>query len=1199
MNTVNDVISDNQGYLWVATQAGLNRFDGKQFRVYLPNPQSQGPSKKHISQLYLSDSNRLWLITRSDGLNLYHPESDSFEYFNFANSGIPNNHITDVAEDSTGHLWIATADQGLVYFDPSNNKVRAQYRADGSEQAIASDQIIALFQDQFKRLWVLFEHQLMVLDSTRNLFVSAKITAGNSKFTSIEQAPNNNFWLGTETGELWLFNPKKRMTSAISLHDRQLNTAISSLQYDGVNTLWIGYKNQGVTLYDTKLQTAQPLKHNGSHSFSLSSPLVNTLWLDDERQMWIGTQGGGLNKVNLNSQLFGHIHPYSFSKNNLRNKDVRAIFPHKDNLYVGTAKGVYVAKLTDNQPTSGFKKFAPNNSRLSNSFISFIQQAPNGQLWFGTRGNGLYLYDEQGQYQHLFQGDNPNSPNYLPSNQLYSVFFDNAAQGWITTKDDGLIKIDSKGSLTHFHYDENEINHLPTNALTDVIQDPRGHYWFTSYQDGLVELDLNGQFHHYVDAALPSNHLFNIVLGDNNLLWIASSDGLVKFDTVTKQHQFYSKQSGLIGDTVYLLTKDVSGQLWLGTANGLSRFNPSNEQVTSFTRNDGIQDNEFNFGASYLADSGRLYLGGINGFNHFQPADIRPASAPKRPIIDALYILDKQVALPTTTTSNLQKGSRAATLKLHYNDQVFSLHFHSPSLHAADELSYEYRMIGVSDTWLPSPEGRFIYFTGLKPGAYLFQVRARDLNGNLSPNKQLKIIIPPAPWRSSWAYASYIVIILMLITWLFYFKHRQFKQQSQVLSRIENSEQRLLLALWGSGDEFWDWDLVAKRTVRTNSFLDYPKDTVSLEQVLAQCVHQDDIAEIRQQLEACLQNRADKFSVAYRGRGENDQWVWVLNRGQVVNRDSHNKPTRIAGTIKNIQQLKQSEFALKQLNTELEDRVKARTQALEASNQELTDTLASLEHAQTELLDKEKMAALGGLVASITHEINTPIGISVTAASHLQESVKQFNQAYANEDVSHDDFEQYQKEVAECSQLMLTNLERASKLIKSFKQVSVDQSHEDVRQFDLHNYLDEIFVSLNPLLSRTPHQYQYSCPKNLQVTSNPGAFYQIISNLFNNSVIHAYPDGRSGQLSLTITRGDDALIMTYQDDGCGMSEEVKNNIFSPFYTTKRGKGGSGLGMNIVYNLVSQVLGGNIELQSSPNNGSLFTIKLPLSLLDEG
>lgn len=247
-------------------------------------------------------------------------------------------------------------------------------------------------------------------------------------------------------------------------------------------------------------------------------------------------------------------------------------------------------------------------------------------------------------------------------------------------------------------------------------------------------------------------------------------------------------------------------------------------------------------------------------------------------------------------------------------------------------------------------------------------------------------------------------------------------------------------------------------------------------------------------------------------------------------------------------------------------------------------------------MDKEKMAALGGLVASITHEVNTPIGISVTAASHLQESVKHFDQLYRRGEITEEDFEQYQNEVAECCRLILANLERASKLIASFKQVSVDQSHEDVREFDLHAYLEEIFISLNPMLSRTPHEYSYQCPEKLIIQSTPGAFYQIVSNLFNNSVIHAYPDGKSGKLSLDVARTDQGICITYQDDGCGMSQEVQAQVFQPFFTTKRGKGGSGLGMNIVSNIVTQVLKGEISIDSQEGRGSTFIIHLPDSLI---
>lgn len=346
----------------------------------------------------------------------------------------------------------------------------------------------------------------------------------------------------------------------------------------------------------------------------------------------------------------------------------------------------------------------------------------------------------------------------------------------------------------------------------------------------------------------------------------------------------------------------------------------------------------------------------------------------------------------------------------------------------------------------------------------------------------------------------------------------------------------------------------------------------------------------------CINDQIDKFSLTYRGLAPDGEWLWVLNRGQVVERDEAGKAVRIAGTIKNIQQQKETEHALRELNQRLEQRVNERTIELQQRNDELKHTLDELEHTQGELMDKEKMAALGGLVASITHEVNTPIGISVTAASHLQESVKHFDQLYRRGEITEEDFEQYQNEVAECCRLILANLERASKLIASFKQVSVDQSHEDVREFDLHAYLEEIFISLNPMLSRTPHEYSYQCPEKLIIQSTPGAFYQIVSNLFNNSVIHAYPDGKSGKLSLDVARTDQGICITYQDDGCGMSQEVQAQVFQPFFTTKRGKGGSGLGMNIVSNIVTQVLKGEISIDSQEGRGSTFIIHLPDSLI---
>ena len=206
------------------------------------------------------------------------------------------------------------------------------------------------------------------------------------------------------------------------------------------------------------------------------------------------------------------------------------------------------------------------------------------------------------------------------------------------------------------------------------------------------------------------------------------------------------------------------------------------------------------------------------------------------------------------------------------------------------------------------------------------------------------------------------------------------------------------------------------------------------------------------------------------------------------------------------------------------------------------------------------------------------------------------NDKYLNDELTEDELKVYIKDFLDCSKLLLSNLERATKLIQSFKKVSVDQSHEEIQDFYLKVYVDEVFFSLGPLLSRTSIEYRYTCPEYIMIRSNPGAFYQIISNLCNNSIIHAFDEREPGLLPLDITKTETGIDLVFKDNGRGMPEEIKDKIFVPFFTTKRGKGGSGLGMNIVYNLVTKVLGGKINVQSELGHGTQFNISLPERIL---
>ena len=263
----------------------------------------------------------------------------------------------------------------------------------------------------------------------------------------------------------------------------------------------------------------------------------------------------------------------------------------------------------------------------------------------------------------------------------------------------------------------------------------------------------------------------------------------------------------------------------------------------------------------------------------------------------------------------------------------------------------------------------------------------------------------------------------------------------------------------------------------------------------------------------------------------------------------------------------------------------------------LQATLEALQNTQDELVQAEKMASLGGLVAGVAHEINTPIGVGLTAATHLKEQADELGQKFADGQLKKSDFQAFIETATQSTGMIYANLNRASDLIKSFKQVAVDQTSEEARQINLLGYIDEVLESLKPNLKRTSHVITVEGDRDILLETHPGALSQVITNLVMNSVIHAYDDDDEGRIQIRAEKNGASVSLTYADDGRGMDDDVCGKIFEPFFTTKRGSGGSGLGMHILYNQVTQTLGGSIDLHSKPGRGTAFDITIPLNTHD--
>ncbi len=284
--------------------------------------------------------------------------------------------------------------------------------------------------------------------------------------------------------------------------------------------------------------------------------------------------------------------------------------------------------------------------------------------------------------------------------------------------------------------------------------------------------------------------------------------------------------------------------------------------------------------------------------------------------------------------------------------------------------------------------------------------------------------------------------------------------------------------------------------------------------------------------------------------------------------------------------------AYEKLQQEMVERREAQKN-LQTANQALQDSLIQLRQTQEHLIQSEKMAALGGLVAGVAHEISTPVGIGFTAASFLVMKTSKYMETHRLHSLTKEEIDKFMLLANEAAEIIHTNLNRAGELITSFKQVGADQSSEECRRFNFKQYLQTILFSLQPKLKQGRHKIHVTCPDTLVIVSYPGVFSQILTNLVINSVNHGFDGISGGEINLCASAENGFLSLRYADNGKGMTEEHLQKIFDPFFTTKRSDGGTGLGMHITYNLVTQVLKGRIRCQIEPSGGLACIITVPM------
>ena len=1155
------------GYIWVGTQAGLNRFDGHEFKQFQPKQQDKNSlSGGFITDICISGQD-VWVGTHT-GLSRYNTQNGRFTSF-LANDydEISSDRVHDLTCQST-HIMVSTANG-------------ESYQVEQSSLKVTSSKLIGNFirspETQNNNIYYLTDKGLMEKSGQQSLL----LLEGEFKVLKVRE---QRVILLTKSEEMIVYDLLYKRILWSKTFAEITNITLNNL-YVSTNEILLATSN-GVYLFHFdgrlinhwyKRQQANGLQDNN----------ILSVMRDKNKGLWIGTETRGLHFFSQLSESFGHVSTDNYPDSPLSTPDTRSFAIDKqDRIWIGTSSGVYVFNgqgFIESQFI--FKALLA----VQGSFVTKLFMYKD-ELWIATRGNGVFRFSFMTEQIEHFKPDFGNGPE-LSFNDIIVY--------------DGVLLLSSR-TMGLMFYNENTNKLMPYFASSldapshvSSLLVVKEELWFGSIGNGLFRYKEDELQQINTSDGLLSNLVFMLVQDAYGRVWAASEQGITLIHNDFSIDRTFTQKVGLSNTAIWGLIYDGVGHVWAGTSGGLSRIDISNFNVHNFSPTDGIQDNEFNYNAAWLAPDGRLFMGGAKGFNQFYPRKLDVDNSARPLLVSEIELLGE--SLYPAADSVLPVAPELATgLNLKHNQDIISLNYSSLD-YGAEQNQFYYRVIGLSEQWLKLANGvRQVSLLKLKPGNYIVEAYTINRFNVASPVHQFSINISAPWWWNTGSKSFYIFFLLTLIASIVYARQLRYKKVVRDNIKMSELRQRLEWSLWASGDELWDWHVNSNQIYRhtVSSKVDYgDAETVMTIDDFDQFVHPKDCILIEEKVRECIEGQCDSYEIAIRVKDLFEQWTWVLDRGKVVRRDENGKATRIAGALKDIAELKKNQEALQKLNEQLEINVAMRTDELYKKNQKLEQAMLELQHTQQELIESEKMASLGSLVAGVAHEINTPLGVALTALTYNQESLASIESKLENKSLRQQDLNNAISEQNQGYALILRNLDRAQSLISNFKQVAVDQSSEQARNIFIKSYLKEVFDSLVPLTKGKQIEINIE-GDDFELHTYPGAIYQVITNFLNNSMIHGFEARESGKINVTISSDSEFWYLNYDDNGKGMSEELLKTVFDPFVTTKRNQGGCGLGMHIVYNLINQLLKGEIKCESKLEEGIKIKLKLPLSLIEK-
>lgn len=801
---VADIVRDRQGFLWIATQDGLNRFDGYSFVVHRHSAQDpESISDNAIWALAAAKDGSLWIGTFAGGLNRYDPITGHFKRFLHDASregSISWNNVTSVVEDLHGSIWAGTWGGGLNRLDRATGTFTRFQHDPADTTTLPGNRIYSLAATPSGRIWVGAWDGLSLFDpQTRTAKRFPRPVPGGRSLTEIQTLlPEGDsvLWVGTQQNGLFRVRVEGRTVTPIPLprEEGKAPLSVRALMIGPDATLWIGTGGEGVIRRDLRAGVMSVSGNNPADVRSIGYDAVNVLYRQDDGLVWIGTGGAGVNLYDPRHETFELLSVHRPAAAPLSHNLARAfVEDDRGRLWVGTSGGGITVLEPDRSSARTFGTEGDAQSGFAGKYVHALARDEKGTIWAGTGNEGLWRADSRtGRFIRMPRSANdPGASKFIGA---LAVSPDGAL--WIGSMGDGLERRDpATGGVTRWRRRTGDSTSLSGDYVYSLLVASTGEVWVGTWGQGLSRLDpRTGTFRRYLYTpsdphALPANTVQAIHEDKEGRIWVGTAGGgLAMLDRATGRFRVFAEKDGLPNGVVHGALSDPEGRIWVSTNHGIARVDPASGKVRSFDAADGLQGNEFNLGAAYAGRDGRFYFGGVNGVTVFNPKDV--AVDPSNPpvVLTSFRVFDRPVHLDTLISSTRE-------IVLDYPQNFFSFEFSALAFSAPEKVRYAYRMEGVDRDWVPSVGRRYASYTNLDPGLYLFRVRGANRDGVWSTADASVRVVITAPFWMSWWFRLLALLTgtaaVTLVVWQRIRSERREKQSREEFSRgLLQSEER-------------------------------------------------------------------------------------------------------------------------------------------------------------------------------------------------------------------------------------------------------------------------------------------------------------------------------------------------------------------------------------------------------------------------